>query len=104
MNAFQPGKVLSEQQRAQLVERYSADARQIQANAEKGKSISQTIIDMIPENPLQEMVGAVDGSSKGNGMLAVMCCSLIIGLAMALRLDDCRPRCGAARRLHFGGR
>jgi DAACS family dicarboxylate/amino acid:cation (Na+ or H+) symporter len=91
VNAFQPGKVLSEPQRAQLVERYRKDAAKIETNAKGAKTIGDTLVDMIPENPLQEMVGAVDGSSKGNGMLAVMCCALITGLALTARLNDCQP-------------
>jgi DAACS family dicarboxylate/amino acid:cation (Na+ or H+) symporter len=42
------------------------------------------LLDIIPENPLQEMVGALDGSSKGNGMLSVMFFSLCIGLALTV--------------------
>jgi DAACS family dicarboxylate/amino acid:cation (Na+ or H+) symporter len=36
------------------------------------------------------MVGAVDGSSKGNGMLAVMVFSLICGIAISSRPDETR--------------
>jgi len=90
VNAFQPGKVLSDAQRQQLVERYSGDAAKIEAKSKEAKSLADTLVDMIPENPLQEMVGAVDGSSKGNGMLAVMFCALIIGLAITVRADECR--------------
>jgi DAACS family dicarboxylate/amino acid:cation (Na+ or H+) symporter len=90
VNAFQPGHVLSEPQREQLLARYQGDAAKIVAKSEQAKSLADTLVDMIPENPLQEMVGAVDGSSKGNGMLAVMFCALIIGLAMSLRVEECR--------------
>jgi DAACS family dicarboxylate/amino acid:cation (Na+ or H+) symporter len=39
---------------------------------------------MIPENPLQEAVGALDGTSKGNGMIAVMFFALILGGALSV--------------------
>ena len=41
------------------------------------------LLDIIPENPLQEMAGALDGSSKGNGIIAVMFFALIFGAALA---------------------
>ena len=49
-----------------------------------------------PKNPLQEMVGAIDGTSKGNGMLAVMVFSLLLGAA-----NDGGPR--QVRRLSSAG-
>ncbi|HET6422340.1 MAG TPA: dicarboxylate/amino acid:cation symporter [Planctomycetaceae bacterium] len=108
VNLFQPGNRLPAETRDRLIALYSTpkaagDAKEsaqqkqlkaIEANAEKKKSIGEVLVDMIPENPLQEMVGAVDGSSKGNGMLAVMVFSLIMGLAITLRMDDCRPLIG----------
>jgi DAACS family dicarboxylate/amino acid:cation (Na+ or H+) symporter len=41
------------------------------------------LLDIIPKNPLQEMVGALDGTSPGNGMLAVMFFALAMGVALA---------------------
>lgn len=90
VNWFRPGSVLSELQRAQLSERYAADSSRLARQSKQAKSLTDTLIDMLPENPLQEMVGAVDGSSKGNGMLSVMCFALIIGLAISASLDECQ--------------
>ena len=53
------------------------------AKSRQAKSVKDTLLDIIPENPLQEMVGALDGSSKGNGILAVMFFALVLGAAMA---------------------
>ncbi|HEY2253229.1 MAG TPA: dicarboxylate/amino acid:cation symporter, partial [Planctomycetaceae bacterium] len=47
------------------------------------------VVDMLPENPLQEMVGAIDGTSKGNGMLAVMVFALILGAAITTVPEKC---------------
>lgn len=94
VNVFQPGKSLPPETQERLLANYSKQATTIEANAEKKKNIGEVLVDMIPENPLQEMVGAVDGSSKGNGMLAVMVFSLIVGLAITMRLDDCKPLIG----------
>jgi dicarboxylate/amino acid:cation (Na+ or H+) symporter, DAACS family len=82
VNGLQPGKSLTPAQETQLKERYKSSAAEKQAAAEKGKSLKDTLLDLLPENPLQEMVGALDGSSKGNGMLAVMVFALILGIAL----------------------
>ncbi len=82
VNLIRPGERLSDQQRAGLQKAYAKDAGDKVENAKKAKPVQQVLLDLLPENPLQEMVGAVDGSSKGNGMLAVMCFALVIGVAM----------------------
>jgi DAACS family dicarboxylate/amino acid:cation (Na+ or H+) symporter len=84
VNVLQPGSGLSQEQQTALKERYQSAADDAVSKAHQAKSISQILLDLIPENPLQEMVGALDGSSKGNGMLAVMCFSLIIGIALSV--------------------
>lgn len=91
VNAFQPGNRLSEATRKTVKERYSAkeNDEKIQ-QAKKAKSLKDTLLHIIPENPLQEMVGALDGSSPGNGMLSVMFFSLVVGIAMTLTLDKCQ--------------
>lgn len=58
------------------------------------KPLRDIVVDMIPQNPLQEMVGAIDGSSKGNGMLAVMVFALLLGAAIAANPDRCGPLVG----------
>ncbi len=82
VNLIQPGASLSPQQRAELQNAYAKDAGDKVESAKKAKPIQQVLLDLLPENPLQEMVGAVDASSKGNGMLAVMCFALIFGVAL----------------------
>ena len=82
VNTIQPGKYLSESQQIQLNEQYGSDAQRALTHAKQAKPLQEILLDIIPENPLQEMVGAVDGSSKGNGMLAVMFFSLAFGIAM----------------------
>lgn len=58
------------------------------------KPLRELIVDLIPQNPLQEMTGAIDGSTKGNGMLAVMVFALLLGAAIAARPEPCRPLVG----------
>lgn len=67
---------------------HEADASDKVKKAKEAKPVRDTLLDLIPENPLQEMVGANDGSSKGNGMLAVMVCALICGVAITTKPDE----------------
>jgi DAACS family dicarboxylate/amino acid:cation (Na+ or H+) symporter len=84
VNAIRPGGGLSDQQQTMLRSQYSGRAGDLVQKAKQAKPVKDTLLDIIPENPLQEMVGAVDGSSKGNGMLAVMFFALSFGAAMTL--------------------
>lgn len=95
VNLLRPGSSLPAEKRAELKEQYAQAAQEAVAKSKASKSLQQTLLDMLPENPLQEMVGAVDGSSKGNGMLAVMFFSLLIGVALTLT----RERTGTL--IHF---
>lgn len=90
VNTIKPGSSLSQEKRDELKERYgnSADTQKRVAQAGKAKSLKDTLLDIIPENPLQEMVGALDGSSPGNGMLSVMFFALIFGIAITFTLDE----------------
>ncbi len=92
VNFFRPGLALESEQREVLKASYASNAADTVAKAKAAKSVKQTLLDMLPENPLQEMAGAVDGSSKGNGILAVMVFSLIIGVAVSMiPPDKARP-------------
>ncbi len=91
VNTLRPGARLSQEQRQQLMEQYSDSAATAQKKADQAKTLGDTLLDIIPENPLQEMVGAVDGSSKGNGMLAVMFFALMLGIALALSPERTGP-------------
>lgn len=90
VNLIRPGDSLSADAREALVERNAAGSADVAQKASKAKSVRDIVVDMVPENPLQEMVGAVDGSSKGNGMLAVMVASLLMGAALAAKPAECR--------------
>jgi len=91
VNLIKPGARLSEEQRAALMEQYSTDVASAKDKAEHAKSLANTLLDIIPENPLQEMVGGLDGSSKGNGMLAVMFFALMLGVALAMTPERTGP-------------
>jgi DAACS family dicarboxylate/amino acid:cation (Na+ or H+) symporter len=94
VNLFQPGHHLPAERRAALKAQYAASANEAVAKARAAKPLKDTLLDVIPENPLQEMVGALDGSSKGNGMLAVMFFALVFGLAIARDPTRCQTLVG----------
>lgn len=84
VNLIQPGKALPAEQRVTLLNQYGGGATETISKARRAKPLRDTLLDIIPENPLQEMVGALDGSSKGNGMLAVMFFALAFGTALTV--------------------
>ncbi|WP_373650730.1 dicarboxylate/amino acid:cation symporter [Schlesneria sp. DSM 10557] len=85
VGVLRPGHALEEGQRQKLITQYSGSASEKMNKLKDAKPVRDTIVDLLPENPLQEMVGAVDGSSKGNGMLSVMVFALICGMAITTR-------------------
>ena len=83
VNALRPGERLGQAKREALAAQYAKGAAETIAKSKAAKPLKDTLLDIIPENPLQEMVGALDGSSKGNGILAVMFFALTFGAALA---------------------
>ncbi len=90
-NLLKPGDSLTGEQKSALAEKFKKDASSKVASAEKSKSARDTLLDIIPKNPLQEMVGALDGSSPGNGILSVMFFTLIVGIAASMHPSATRP-------------
>ena len=83
-NTIRPGSRIPDATRLELSERFQEKAAATKANADKAKSMRDSLLDIIPKNPLQEMVGAMDGSSPGGGMLAVMFFALVFGVAISV--------------------
>lgn len=83
-NTLRPGDRLSEATRTELRQRFASDdhAGATVAQSRQAKPFRTVLLDLIPKNPLQEMVGALDGSSPGGGMLAVMVFALLFGAAI----------------------
>lgn len=90
-NVVRPGLRLQEQQRTWLRQRYASQTEAQVAQARQAKPLRETLLDIIPRNPLQEMVGALDGSSRGGGMLAVMFFALLFGIALTLAPQRTQP-------------
>lgn len=85
-NGVRPGQRLPEPKREELRARYATPEASSRAltQARQAKPLRDLLLDIIPRNPLQEMVGALDGSSPGGGMLAVMFTALMVGIAITL--------------------
>jgi DAACS family dicarboxylate/amino acid:cation (Na+ or H+) symporter len=90
-NVMRPGEHLSAEQRASLSARYQDQTSREVAQAHETKPLRDALLDLIPKNLLREMVGAVDGSSPGGGMLAVMFFALIFGIALTLAPERTQP-------------
>jgi len=85
-NTLRPGDRLAEATRIELRTHFTtgeSTARAV-AQSHQAKPLRDVLIDLLPKNPLQEMVGALDGSSPGGGMLAVMVFALLFGIAITL--------------------
>ena len=99
-NAVKPGTHLSQSQREELRRRYASQADEKIAQAREAKPLRDTLLDLIPRNPLREMVGAVDGSSPGGGMLAVMFFALLFGIALTMAPERTKPLIGVLEGLY----
>jgi len=80
-----PGVGLSEPDRKALLATITTDTtRTAVEKAAQAKPIVQTLLDLIPKNPLADMVGAFDENYQGGGIIALMVFSLFVGVALAL--------------------
>jgi DAACS family dicarboxylate/amino acid:cation (Na+ or H+) symporter len=87
-NLMQPGAALSAEGRAALqgVLGDGQAAQGVVSAAERSRPLADTLVDLVPRNPLAEAVYAFDPGYAGGGILAVMVFSLLFGLALA-RID-----------------
>ena len=90
-NLVKPGTRLPEEKRIELREKYADQSEKAMKQAASAKSVRDSLLDIIPRNPLQEMVGALDGSSPGGGMLAVMFFALVCGVAISISPERTAP-------------
>ncbi|MFN2376244.1 MAG: dicarboxylate/amino acid:cation symporter [Candidatus Binatia bacterium] len=93
VNTLRPGDRLSEETRTELQQRFASQdhAAATIEQSRQAKPMRTVILDLLPKNPLQEMVGAIDGSSPGGGMLAVMVFALIFGAAITVAPERTAP-------------
>ena len=92
-NTIRPGDHLRQEKREEIFEKYATKdvSARAMAEAKRAKPLRDALLDVIPKNPLQEMVGALDGSSPGGGMLAVIFFSLMFGIALTMAPERTGP-------------
>ncbi len=89
VNTFRPGEGLTDTERQALMSTISVSSTQATvAKAAEAKSIVQTLLDIIPRNPLADAAGAFDENYRGGGILALMFFSLFVGIALTLARSE----------------
>jgi dicarboxylate/amino acid:cation (Na+ or H+) symporter, DAACS family len=100
VNAIGPGRGLDPGKTKLLQEKFGANAAKFEDQQKKNaqaKPLETMLLDIIPNNLLAEMVGAIDGSSPGNGMLAVMFFAVAFGIAMTAVGAEAEPLAAVLR-------
>lgn len=88
VNVFEPGRHMSQETRDTLRERYVAEAAGKVEQGTKETSLADTLLGLIPQNPLEEAVNAFTANYTGGGLIAVMVFSLFFGVALAMAPPD----------------
>jgi DAACS family dicarboxylate/amino acid:cation (Na+ or H+) symporter len=84
VNLFRPGHGIDPAVRERLVAQYTAQAGEKIAQAQQKKPLAQTLLDLIPQNPIEEAVNSFNPDRSNGGLIAVMVFSLIFGVAMTV--------------------
>ncbi len=89
VNWIKPGIGLTDGERQLLAGSLTTSTvDQAVKSAAEAKSVVQTLLDLIPKNPLADAAGAFDEKYRGGGILAIMVFSLFVGLALALARSE----------------
>jgi len=89
VNTVKPGMGLEGPQRDALMATITGSSVQTTVEkASQAKSIIQTVLDIIPKNPLSDATHAFDETYTGGGILALMFFSLFLGIALALTRSE----------------
>jgi dicarboxylate/amino acid:cation (Na+ or H+) symporter, DAACS family len=84
VNVLAPGKQLSDATKKELTAKYGGAATQKVEQGTKKAPLADTLLGLIPQNPLAEAVNAFAANYTGGGLIAVMVFSLFFGVAMAM--------------------
>ena len=88
VNVFAPGRHMTQATRDTLTARYSGDVSEKVAQGVKETPLADTLLGLIPQNPLAEAVSAFAPNYTGGGLIAVMVFSLFFGVALAMAPAD----------------
>lgn len=88
VNVFAPGRHMTAATRDALTARYVGAAADKVALGVTEKPLADTLLGLIPQNPLYEAVNAFTPNYTGGGLIAVMVFSLFFGVALAMTPAD----------------
>ncbi len=80
VNVFQPGKAI--ELNPEVLATQAASVQALQKNASEAKGFSQTIVELIPKNPIDSAARALSGE-----IIALMVFALIFGIALSMVSD-----------------
>lgn len=84
VNVLAPGRHLSVETRTELSARYGGQVAQRVEQGTAERPLADTLLNLVPQNPLAEAVNAFAPNYTGGGLIAVMVFSLFFGVALAL--------------------
>lgn len=85
VNVLEPGKRMSVETRDELRAKYGGAAMQkVEQGTQQKAPLADTLLNLIPQNPLAEATNAFAPNYTGGGLIAVMVFSLFFGIALAL--------------------
>lgn len=84
VNVLSPGSHLSEATKSELTEKYGGAVAQKVEQGTKKTPLADTLLALVPQNPLHEAVNAFTPNYTGGGLISVMVFSLFFGIAMAM--------------------
>jgi len=86
VDLLKPGKHLSEETHHELITRYGGEAvsHAVDLGSADAPPLAETLLNLIPQNPLAEAVYSFAPNYTGGGLMSVMVFSLFFGVALAL--------------------
>ncbi|PIQ23994.1 dicarboxylate/amino acid:cation symporter [bacterium (Candidatus Blackallbacteria) CG17_big_fil_post_rev_8_21_14_2_50_48_46] len=84
-NLIHPAQGIKASDRQFLLQKFASTAAGIQEKAQAipERSLTETLVSLVPKNPVEDMARAFDPSYSGGGLLAVMFFAVILGLALS---------------------
>jgi DAACS family dicarboxylate/amino acid:cation (Na+ or H+) symporter len=84
VHLFDPAGGLSEADRQALLRRFPIPASAAAAGTAAESGLIDSLVKIVPKNPLEDMVRAFDPSYSGGGILAVIFFAFMLGIALTL--------------------
>jgi DAACS family dicarboxylate/amino acid:cation (Na+ or H+) symporter len=79
-----PGDNLSPEDQANLITQYGGVSASIEESVRGDRTFGDFLSNLVPRNPLDEMVNAFNPSHTGGGLLSIMVFALLLGFALII--------------------